>query len=102
MSKRRAQVNRQRRRALIARYGQNPPCYACPVFAEAGIATGCNGRADDGHELLSRARAGSRDDNLTDPDGIIPVGRLCHDRITREPAEAEALGLALRSGDVAR
>ena len=97
VSAKRAKVNRERRKALHDRYGPNPPCFACPIFRAAGIATGCNGQADDGHEVMSRERAGRRDENLTDPDGVLPVGRRCHDRITTEPGEAATLGLALHS-----
>lgn len=89
VSKRRASENRERRANLVARFGQFPPCYACPVLDAAGISTGCAGRAADGHELLTRGRGGS----IVDVENVIPVGRLCHDWITTHPREAAELGL---------
>ena len=95
VSKKRQAANRERRQNLHDRYGPNPLCHACPIYAEAGIVTGCDGRADDGHEVLTRARGGS----ITDPDGILPVGRRCHERIDAEQDEAVRLGLLRHSWD---
>lgn len=56
----------------------------------------CRGaRAVDVHERLSRARGGQ----ILDPDQahMLTACRACHDWITREPAKAEALMLALPS-----
>lgn len=101
VSKKRAAVNRARRAALLAAYGQHPACHACGPLQLVGVdraRTGCNGRADDAHELTSRARSRS-DANLVDPAGIIPVSRSCHAFITANPDIAEAAGLALPSAD---
>ncbi len=93
-------MNRERRKRLHAAYGDHPPCFACVILRDEGIDTGCDGAADDGHELLSRARAGSTDANLLDVDGIIPVGRACHRWIDEHPNDAERLGLARKqAGD---
>lgn len=102
MSKKRAKVNRQRRTILHDRYGDNPPCFACLPLSLIGVSsmtTGCRGRADDGHELMSRARS-TLDENLTDPDGVFPVSRSCHQFITSNPDIAEAAGLAFPSRPV--
>lgn len=56
----------------------------------------CRGaRAVDVHERLSRARGGQ----ILDPEQahMITACRACHDWITREPAQAEVLMLALPS-----
>lgn len=53
----------------------------------------CGGRADDLHELVSRARGGS----ITDPENTVPLCRPCHSRVTTEPAWAEANGWARRA-----
>lgn len=95
VSKKRQAENRKRRQILHAAYGPNPACHACPVYRAAGIDTGCDGRADDGHEILTRARGGS----ITDPDNVIPVGRACHRRIDAEQDEALRLGLMRNSWD---
>ena len=55
----------------------------------------CGARADDAHEILSRARGGS----ITDPANLVALCRLCHDFITCNPLLAERVGLALRASD---
>ena len=50
----------------------------------------CGGRADDLHELRSRARGG----DITDPENCVPLCRRCHSRVTTEPAWAAANGWA--------
>ena len=94
VSKKRAAENRKRRGTILAHYGQHPRCFGCQPLAELGIVTGCNGWADDAHEILSRARGGS----ITDPDNVIPLGRRCHDYVTTHPREAEAAGLSRSAG----
>lgn len=48
----------------------------------------CGGRADDAHELLSRARGGS----ITDPGNIVPLCRDCHSHVHLNPAASSAAG----------
>jgi hypothetical protein len=94
VSKKRARENRERRRVILAHFGKHPRCYGCLPLTELGIVTGCNGWADDAHEILSRARGGS----ITDPANVIPLGRLCHSYVTTHPREAEAAGLSRSAG----
>jgi len=54
----------------------------------------CNRRADDGHEILSRARGGS----ITDETIIIPLARECHQEIQLGPDWAYRAGLMKHSG----
>lgn len=54
----------------------------------------CHRRADDGHELLSRARGGS----ITDEANVRPLSRECHAEITLGPDWAYAAGLIKHSG----
>ena len=75
--------------ALHAAYGQFPACTLCEPLRAAGIVTGCNGRADDGDEILRRSRGGS----IIDPANVRPVGRLCHSWVTTHPRLAAELGL---------
>lgn len=83
VSKKRARVNRVRRKNLIAAFGPDPMCKF----------PGCFRWADDAHEVLSRARGGS----VTDPANVAPLCRGHHDWVTTHPSEAEFLGLS-RSG----
>jgi hypothetical protein len=53
--------------------------------------TGCNGLADDLHELVPRGRGGS----TVDMDNCRPVSRACHDYAHAHPEAAEAAGLIL-------
>lgn len=89
MSKQRKADNRVRRRVLHEAFGDHPACWACPILRAAGVDTGCNGRADDAHELYRRSKGGS----ITDVTGIVPVGRLCHMWIGGNVTRARELGL---------
>lgn len=89
VSAKRKAENRVRRRVLHETYGTNPPCFLCPLLAEHGVVTGCNGWATDGDERLRRSAGGS----ITDPDNVRPVGRLCHDWIGAHPKLAREWGL---------
>jgi hypothetical protein len=93
-SKKRQTENRVRKRVMLETFGRYPRCAGCGPLAELGIETGCNGWADDAHEILSRARGGS----ITDPANVIPLGRRCHDYVTTHPREAEAAGLSRSAG----
>jgi hypothetical protein len=94
VSKKRARENYLRKKNMLARYGKFPRCFGCQPLAELGIETGCDGLATDAHEILSRARGGS----ITDPENILPLGRLCHDYVSTHPREAEAAGLSRSAG----
>lgn len=93
VSDRRRQQNLERREALHAAYGTHPRCTLCGPLEAAGIRTGCNGWADDGDEVKRRSRGGS----ITDPANVRPVGRRCHEWVTRNVARAAELGLTLQS-----
>lgn len=102
VSKKRRATNAVRSSVVKGHFGQRPACQACLPLQLIGIdraRTGCNGWADDAHEITSRARSG-REDNLTDVTGIRPVSRACHTFITDHPCEAEDAGLALPSQPV--
>lgn len=89
VSKKRAKLNRERRRVLHEHYGDHPRCQLCVPLTAAGIVTGCNGWADDGDEILRRSAGGS----IVDPANVRPVGRRCHDYATTHPEQMRALGL---------
>lgn len=102
VSEKRRATNVIRRAEAESTFGRFPECQACAPLARIGISrwtTGCNGWADDLHEVLSRARSGL-EDNLTDMAGCVPTSRACHDFVTTHPCEAEDAGLASRSGPV--
>jgi hypothetical protein len=94
VSKKRARENRERRRVVLETFGRYPPCAGCVPLRSIGVVTGCDGWADDCHEILSRARGGS----ITDPANLMALGRLCHTWITEHPREAEELGLSRSAG----
>jgi hypothetical protein len=94
VSKKRARENRERRRVILDHFGRFPRCAGCQPLRELGIVTGCNGQADDAHEILSRARGGS----ITDPANILPLSRECHSFVTQNPAIAERAGLSRSAG----
>lgn len=76
-----------RRDLVVLLLSERPRCEARILCAGA--------RAVDVHERLSRARGGS----IVDPvqAHMVTACRACHDWVTREPAKAEALRLALPS-----
>lgn len=75
-SAKRKWAQRQRTKMLRETFGTDPLCRRC------------GHPADDGHELLSRARGGS----ITDPDNIVPLCRTCHSWVTTNPTAAEVEG----------
>jgi hypothetical protein len=83
-SPKRARENRLRRTLMLKVRGT-----PCVVRWDDG----CTGIADDGDEILSRARGGS----FIDPKNVRGVCRHCHDELTTHPAEAERRGLTLHS-----
>lgn len=54
----------------------------------------CSRRADDGHEILTRARGGS----ITDGANVRPLSRHCHDEIQLGPDWAYRAGLLKHDG----
>jgi hypothetical protein len=78
-SDKRIKEQRERSAMLLKEFGRDPLCARCGK------------PADDAHELLSRARGGS----ITDPTGIRPMCRGCHDFITTNPDRARSEGWAL-------
>jgi hypothetical protein len=78
VSKKRARLLRERRKVTDA---MNPVCVRCGA------------RADDAHEILSRARGGS----ITDPANVVPLCRADHDWVTNNPRAAHAEGLSKHS-----
>ena len=93
VSKRRAKVNRIRKKNLEEAWGPQDTwrCVIGPI-----IGSPCFGEVH-GHELLARARSG-RDDNLTDPAGIVPACNFHNEWVASHPTEAQAIGLAKPSG----
>lgn len=85
-AKRRAK-QRERRRAVDAKWPDRPRC----------VVPGCSRLADDVHEPVTRARGGS----ITDPANLVAVCRWCHGWLHDHPAEAAELGLLKPSGGAA-
>ena len=96
VSDRRREVNKQRKEALLAHFGPREK-WVCAVSNL--IPTRCFGEIN-GHEILSRARAGRTDENLLDMSGIILVCNHHNSWIEDNPAEAHALGLTKHSWEV--
>ena len=95
VSKKRAAENRRRKQVTDAMKREGPvlcqfPCRDWGV--EGPIDSVCNRRADDCHEIVSRARGGS----ITDPANLLPLCREHHRWVTEHPIEAEKLGLSRR------
>lgn len=80
---------------------ERPLCQACPVYAALEEGVGFVHRPSvDVHEILSRGRSGGvHGDAWLDDANVLSLCRICHDRIGRNVAEAERLGL-LRSNAV--
>ena len=75
-SAKRRREQRVRREAMLAAFGTDPLCRRC------------GRRADDAHEVVTRARGGS----ITDPGNIVPLCRPCHRYVTDNPQAARAEG----------
>ena len=93
VSDKRREVNKQRKEVLENHFGPRDK-WVCSV--PHLIPTRCWG-AVNGHEILSRARAGRTDENLLDVSGIILVCNHHNTWIEDNPAEASALGLTKHS-----
>ena len=83
VSKKRAALNRSRRRYLDPLIAEGAPC---EIQLE-----GCARRATDGHEVKTRGRLGS----IVDPYNITLLCRPCHMQITRNSGKH---GWAVRHG----
>ena len=83
----------KKRRPLVARLlEERPACEACPAYAcYDQKKTYSRRRSQDIHELKNRSQGG----DILDEKNLLAVCRPCHDRITRNPSEAEELGLHL-------
>lgn len=90
VSDRRREVNAQRAILMEERFGP-PETWRCQLRAIIG--TPCLGEVH-GHEVLSRARAGSTDANLVDMDGIMLACDHHNGWVEEFPAQAHGLGLA--------
>lgn len=85
VSAKRARENRARAAMADRRW---PDRRDGTVMCECGRPE-CNRRADDGHEILTRARGGS----ITDEANVKALARECHQEIQLGPAWAYRAGL---------
>ena len=100
VSKKRAAENRRRKQVTDAMKREGPvmcafeePIDEVSVMSETFVAYAhCGRRADDAHEIVSRARGGS----IMDPVNLLPLCREHHRWVTEHPIEAEKLGLSKR------
>lgn len=78
---------------------ERPWCEACPIYAERdGVTVYRKRPSSDLHEKLSRGRTGGvRSDEWLDPENILCVCRICHNRIDAKKDEAEELGLLIQT-----
>lgn len=91
-----AKKYREERVPLVKKIlAERPWCEACPKWAEFDGLTFFRRRESvDCHEIRSRGRTGGvRSDEWLDPENILAVCRVCHDRIGRDVEDAEKLGL---------
>lgn len=90
VSARRARENRARAKMADRRW---PGRREGTVMCECGRPE-CSRRADDGHEILTRARGGS----IADEANVKALARECHQEIQLGPAWAYRAGLLKHSG----
>lgn len=90
VSDRRRRENRERAAMADQRW---PDRRDGTVMCECGRPE-CDRRADDGHEILTRARGGS----ITDPANVKALARECHQEIQLGPDWAYRAGLLKHSG----
>lgn len=97
VSKKRARLLRERKKLTDSMKREGPVCCGFVVWEEdsRGVDMGyfCGRRADDLHEIVSRARGGS----ITDEANVIPLCRVHHIWVTEHPKEAAELGLSRRA-----
>jgi len=101
VSKKRAKTLRERKKLTASMKANGPVmCGFVMEFVQDGfdpdrpmfIRVTCDTRADDLHEIVSRARGGS----ITDPTNVLPLCREHHIWVTEHLVEAEAMGLSGR------
>lgn len=87
---------KEKRRPLVEKLlAERPWCEACAKWAEFDGITFFRVRESvDLHEIRSRGITGGiQADDWLDPDNILCVCRICHDRITTKADDAKKLGL---------
>lgn len=82
---RKRQAEQRERRKMIASMLREGPV----------LCVMCGGRADDLHEVVSRARGGS----ISSRENTVPLCRRDHDWVTAHPLEAQGMGLSARKED---
>lgn len=90
-----AKLYKEERIPLVKRLlKERPWCEACAAYAKLdGKAWFRPNPSKDLHEIKSRGRTGGvNSDEWLDPENIMCVCRTCHQRITENVKEAEALG----------
>lgn len=105
VSENRRKVNKARREALEARFGPRS-AWKCRFkgfvagtpYADAETLR-CHG-AVNGHETLSRARAGQTDANLLDVSRIVLLCNRHNEWVESNPEAAHEVGLALHAWEV--
>ena len=96
VSKKRRPEIAARKRLIAAMKADGPVMCWFPTTVSrtnAGVlawVVNCGSRADDLHEILSRARGGS----ISDPENCIPLCRTHHTWVTEHPIEAKEMGLS--------
>ena len=92
VSKKRAKLLRERKKLTDSMKREGPVMCLFPVSYFDSPLPYCT-RADDLHEIVSRARGGS----VTDPENVVPLCRPHHIWVTEHPKEAAELGLSRRA-----
>ena len=102
VSKKRRKENRKRKKLTDSMKANGPVMcqflQRVPVDDHSYCVDGCGFRADDLHEVVSRARGGS----ITDPENCVPLCRQHHRWVTEHPLEAAELGLSKRKEGLAK
>jgi len=93
VSDRRKEVNKKRKEEMIKHFGKRETwrCMGQEIYPHK-----CFG-AINGHELLSRARAGRTDENLLDMSNIITICDWLNGWIEDNPTKSYELGLSRHS-----
>lgn len=93
MSERRKNVNQQRKEAMLAHFGKREfwKCMGQDTYPHK-----CHGGIN-GHEILSRSRAGRTDANLLDMSGIITICDWLNTYIEDNPNWAHEMGFTKHS-----
>lgn len=89
-SAKRRKEQAERRKVMIAAFGETP---ACAIRWDSR----CRGWADAPHELRKAGQGGSR----VDPANAVPACHPCNGAVEDNPDEAHRRGLVIRAEDVA-